>query len=259
MGFPVTLAELGYEGNPKMQKEVGYVPVEIRPGRTQQIAVVNGVIHNLTTDFKNDDPTAVIPFSIYVHESFAAGDSAPKEETKKKKMSLKERMNSVKQALDVSNLDKGAKQLRERNAIQELHTYLEQAVAQQKAMYPKWSKEPVNAERLEYVIKTREIMFEVMNKYNDDLKDTDEWRRIQENNRRAEASARANNLTISNGTGRDIYIYEEGSSNGTRVYSGSFKVFRCASSYYYNFDGNSSYKEGSPVNNTGCGTTTTVQ
>ncbi|MEL6942791.1 MAG: hypothetical protein AAFO82_08990, partial [Bacteroidota bacterium] len=145
MGFPVTLAELGYEGNPKMQKEVGYVPREIRPGSTQQITVIDGAIYNLTSDFNSDDPTAVIPFSIYVHESFGAEESEAKEEGKQKKMSLKERMKNAKEMLELSNLDKRAKKLRERNAIQQLHTYLEQAVAQQKAMYPKWSKEPANA------------------------------------------------------------------------------------------------------------------
>jgi len=165
MAFPVTLAELGYEGNDKMKKEVGYVPREIRSGSTQQFTVIDGAIYNLTSDFRNDDPTAVIPFSIYVHEDFAADESAPKEkeEGKKKKMSLKDRMKSVKNMLDVNNLDKRAKKLKDRDAIQQLHDYLEKAVAQQKAMYPSWSKEPKNAERLAHMEKTKEIMFAVMN------------------------------------------------------------------------------------------------
>ena len=77
--------------------------------------------------------------------------------------------------------------------------------------------------------------------------DTPEWRRIQENNRRADAAAAKNNVTIKNETGREIYIYESGSMNGSRINAGSSSTFRCSASYYYAFDGNS----GSRVGNAG--------
>ena len=45
---------------------------------------------------------------------------------------------------------------------------------------------------------------------------SDEFKRIMANNKRAEDADRANRVTVQNNTGKDIYVYEEGSRNGSR-------------------------------------------
>ena len=256
MAFPITYAKLFYEGNDKLKKQVGYVPREIRPGSTNRVCVVDGIVFDLSTDFKEDDPETYLPYRLYIHESYGEDfNEGDKKEgaKKKKKLSLKERME---QAMMKKMVNKNPEMKAIYNCIQKLQSvdadnlvqnYLTAAVAQQQALEPKWKQNANNAKRLELVEERRELMFAAMKKYNEDLMDTPEWRRIQENNAYWEKQAKENDVTIKNETGRDIYLYESGSMNGSRINSGSSGRFSCKTTYYYAFDGNS----GSRVGNAG--------
>lgn len=264
MAFPMTYAQLAYEGNEKLQKAVGYVPREIRKGSTNRVFVHDGVIFDLSTGFDEDSKESYQPYRLYVHESVLKEN--PKDDKPKKKLSLKERMmkkmagknSEVAKTITINNYLNG------KEAVKKAIEYLEKAVAQKKEVYPKWIINSTNKTRLDLIEERRELMFAAMKKYNEDLMDTPEWRRIVENNRRAEAAGRANNVTIQNNTGRDIYIYSEGSMNGTRVNAGSSSTFDCGTSQYYAFDGNSGTRGGNAgpqaySAGSGCGSTVTVQ
>ncbi|GAB5476063.1 MAG: hypothetical protein Mars2KO_41620 [Maribacter sp.] len=272
MAFPTTYAQLYYEGNDKLKQQVGYVPREIRPGSTHQVCIVDGIIFNFNSDFRNGDSETYVPFNLFIHETFGEdyleADKKGKE-GKKKKLSLKEKME---QAMMKKMANKNPEMKARYNSMQKLKAmdavslvqdYLKKAVAKQKAMESKWQQEPKNSERVKMVEERRELMLAAMKKYNEDLMDTPEWKRIQENNRLADAVAARDNVTLNNETGRDIYIYEAGSLNGSRISNGARSTFNCQKTYYYAFDGNSGTRGGNagPLAysaNSSCGGTVTV-
>ena len=262
MAFPITLAHVAYKGNEKLQQQVGYVPREIRPGTTNRLVALGGVIYDLSFKFDPENPKTFVPYRLYVHESFGnepAAAEATEEGKPAKKLSLKERMKNFKAELEAPTADAVGIKLDEMNAIAEVQAYLKRAYAYQQQVEGAWNAKSSNSTRLKLVEERRGLMDEAMKKYNEDLMDTPEWRRIQENNRLADAAARANNVTLKNDTGRDIYIYEDGSHNGSRINVGSTGTFSCNRTYFYTFDGNSSWREGKAVGAAGCGTTVAVK
>lgn len=261
MAFPITLANIYYEGNPKMRKEIGYVPYEIRPGRTNRRVVYDGIIYDYNSDFYHDDPESYVPFSLYVHESYGKEneDNNPKKKKKKKKSFFGQLANLGNPSTYASLEHYSQKELRKQNPVEKVIEYLKKAVPKQKQEYKKWISKPANKLRIDNLEKTRDLMYKAINNYNDALKQTPEWKRIQENNRRANAAAQRNNTTIQNNTGKDIYIYEEGSNNGSRINAGSSGTFGCNTTYYYSFSGNASWRQGNRVSGTSCGATATVR
>lgn len=269
MAFPITYAKLYYEGNDKLKKQVGYVPREIRKGSTNRICVLDGIVFDLSTSFNEDDTSTFVPYRLYVHEDFGK-DFKASDKKKKKKLSLKERMEqSMMKKLAKSNPEMQAtyniiQKLDAMDAVNLVQDYLKLAIAKQKVEESKWTQNTNNTKRLELVEERRELMLKAMKKYNEDLMDTPEWRRIQENNRRANSASAKNNVTIKNETGRDIYLYAEGSMNGSRLSAGSKGSFSCSTSYYYAFNGNSGTRGGNagPLAysaNSSCGGTVSVR
>jgi len=266
MAFPATLAALYYEGNEKLQKKVGYVPIEKNESSTNRFVVVDGIIFDLNNKFNKDNPETFKPRRLYVPESFALEASKTDEKKdgkkKKKKLSFKERMKKL--SGGGLGVDKGTEKLIDINAVQKAVDYLSAAIAQQEKVYPSWIEKSENSTRLEAVKKRLDLMYDAMNKYNEDLMDTPEYKRIQENNRRANAAAAKNNVTLKNDTGKDIYVYEAGSMNGSRINAGSSGSFSCSSNYYYAFNGNSGTRGGNagPLaysSNSSCGGTVSVK
>ncbi|GAA0872839.1 hypothetical protein GCM10009117_19860 [Gangjinia marincola] len=266
MAFPVTFGKEYFMGNEKLQKKVGYVPREFSKGRTVRASVIDGIIYDYNWKFDAKDKSTHIPYRLLVHESFLKEENGKDSNEKKKKLSLKERMMQkmagnnpeMKAALYVNN------KLRDMNAAQIGQDYIQAALAQQKEVEPKWLADKNNARRVKLLDDRRELMYKAMKKYNDDLMDTPEWRRIQENNRLANAAAAKNSVTIKNGFGKDVYVYEEGSMNGTRINAGSTGTFSCSSSYYYAFNGNAGTRGGNAgpkaySANSSCGSTVTIQ
>lgn len=256
MAFPITMAKIAYEGNTKMQKKVGYVPRKIRKGSTNRVVVLDGVIYDLSFKFDGENPETFKPYRLYVHESFVKQGSSKKEKPKKKKLSFFKKMTTLQTNVSA---DLGSKKLADMKVFELVKDYLTKAYAAQKKAYPSWKSETKNKLRLESIELKRKLMNKAMNDYNEAYKKSDEWKRIQENNRRANAAAQKNNTTIQNKTGRDIYVYEEGSHNGSRINVGSSGTFSCNETYYYSFSGNVSWREGRPINGASCGSTATVK
>ncbi len=268
MAFPVTYARLFYEGNAKLKKQVGYVPRKIRPGSTNRICVIDGIIFDLGTDFDPNQPETFKPYRLYVHENFGKDFKASDNKKKKKKLSLKERMEqSMMKKLAKSNGLQGVynsiQKLDAMDAVKLVQDYLKIAIAKQQAVEPKWKSISSNAKRLQLVEARRELMNIAIKKYNDDLMDTPEWRRIQENNRLAASAAAKNNVTLKNDTGREIYIYAAGSMNGSRLNNGASNTFSCSTTYYYAFssDAGSRHDNAGPLAysaNSGCGSIVSI-
>lgn len=255
MGFPITLAKVYYAGNEKLQKKVGYVPDDIRKGRTNRVVVLDGIIFDLSTDFDPDKPETFKPYRLYVHESYGKENKSKDGGKKKKKKSLFKKLSSIASIAGSA----AEKKLNETNRVERVVNYLKKAVAKQNEVYPKWKNQPKNKTRLKNLELKKKLMDKGINDYNEAYKKSDEWKRIQENNKRANAAARKNNTTIQNNTGKDIYVYEEGSYNGTRIGNGNSKSFGCSSTYYYSFSGNGKWSSGSKISGTSCGSTATVR
>ncbi|MEN1784924.1 MAG: hypothetical protein AAGF77_07250 [Bacteroidota bacterium] len=272
MAFPITYAKLFYEGNDQLKEQVGYVPREIRPGSTNRVCVVDGIIFDLNTKFKADDPETHIPYRLYVHETYGEDfdeEDAKEVAKKNKKRSLKERMEyAMMKKIANSNPELKVRfncmqKLQAVGAVDLVREYLAAAIKEQKAMEPKWKQDANNIKRVELLDERRALMLAATKKYNEDLMDKPEWRRIQENNAYWDKHAKANDVTIVNGTDRDIYLYESGSMNGTRINAGSSSKFSCKTTYYYAFDGNSGTRGGNAgplayTANSSCGGSVTV-
>lgn len=256
MAFPVTLAQLNYMGNDKLKKEVGYVPYEITR-TTKRFVVLDGIIFGLSLDFDPKDPETFKPYRLYVHESYGKENKSKdgEKEKKKKKKSLFKKLSSL---ANVAS-SPAVKKLNSENLVDKVVSYLTLAIKKQEEVYPKWKSVALNKMRLNNVEKKRKLMYKALNDYNEAYKKTDEWKRIQENNRRANAAAKRNNTTIKNATGRVIYIYEEGSYNSSRISNGNSQSFGCNNTYYYTFSGNSKWSAGTKISGTSCGSTATVR
>ncbi|MDO6598419.1 hypothetical protein Q4512_15985 [Oceanihabitans sp. 2_MG-2023] len=90
--------------------------------------------------------------------------------------------------------------------------------------------------------RAREAGDEEIKRYNDSIKATPEYAKLKTHQARMEQmdNNNARNLiTINNKTGRDIYIYQNGSRNGTRINANSSTKVTCNSNYTYKFDSNS--------------------
>jgi hypothetical protein len=267
MAFPITYARLFYEGNAKLKKQVGYVPRKIRPGSTNRICVVDGIIFDLGTNFNPNKPDTFKPYRLYVHEDF--GKDFKPSENKKKKLSLKERMEQsmmkkIAKSKGLQGVYNSIQKLDAMDAVNLVQDYLKTAIAKQQAVEPKWKSISSNTKRLQLVEARRELMNIAIKKYNDDLMDTPEWRRIQENNRLAASAAAKNNVTLKNDTGREIYIYAAGSMNGSRLSNGASSTFSCSTTYYYAFNSNAGSRHGNagPLAysaNSGCGSTVSIK
>ena len=263
--FPVTYGREHFEGNKRLQEKVGYVPREFSQGRTVHVAIIDGLIYDFNWKFKEGDASTYVPYRVLMHESFLKEDNSKDgKKKKKKKLSLKERMMrklatspEMKAALRVNG------KLREMDAAQIAVDYVTQALTKQKNVESKWMTDSYNSQRIQLLDDRRKIMFKAMKKYNDDLMDTPEWRRIVENNRRAEAAGKANNVTIENNTGKDVWLYAERSMNGTVIRANSSGIFDCKINYYYAFSGNAGTRGGNAgpqaySAGSGCGSTMSV-
>jgi hypothetical protein len=78
--------------------------------------------------------------------------------------------------------------------------------------------------------------------YNDSIKATPEYAKLKAHQARMKEMENGTNkqsVTIYNKTGKDIYIYQDGARNGTRINVNSSAKVDCSSNYTYKFDSNS--------------------
>lgn len=93
--------------------------------------------------------------------------------------------------------------------------------------------------------KAKKMGEEEIKRYNDSIRATPEYKRLKEHQALIESLDKENarnTVTIYNRTGRDIYIFKEGSHNSSRLTNSSSLKLSCSNNYYYNYDPNSSSK-----------------
>jgi hypothetical protein len=232
LGFPATYIATGYEGNPKMQKEIGFAPscysdsyLSGKRISDTRVVFLDGRIY-IIEDWKNKDDYNLIA----VAEQGA---------TPKGFKLMKAVMQTPKKiaALDPDKL---------------LQEYLDAAFSEQQ----KHSAKHKTGEK-----KLNDIYNEIMKAIkdsNNEYWNSEEGQAIIARNKE-DANSGGKKVTIDNDTGDDIFIYEEGSRNGSVIRVNSSNTFDCSKSYYVG--------SGSSVNgggyrvvsaNASCGATVTV-
>lgn len=111
--------------------------------------------------------------------------------------------------------------------------------------------------------RAREAGDEEIKHYNDSIKATPEYQKMKAHQKRMEQmdnNTAKKSVTIHNRTRKDIYIYKEGSRNGTRINVNSSIKVNCSFNYTYKYDSNSGGTGSACYNaNTGCGKSVTIK
>ncbi|WP_034058862.1 hypothetical protein [Lacinutrix jangbogonensis] len=111
--------------------------------------------------------------------------------------------------------------------------------------------------------RAREAGDEEIKRYNDSIRATPAHKKLVAHQARMKQMDNNNakkTVTIINKTGKDIYVYKEGSRNGTRINSNSYTKVDCSFNYTYKFDSNSGGAGSSCYTaNSGCDRSVTIK
>ena len=211
--FPISYPIRAYEGNAKMQSEIGYTPRKfsrnkLKSSGTYTYIILDGVIYSVTY---LDNPDEIKVWHIFVHEDFAKKEEKTEEDGKKKKMSLKQRMQALKNSLG----DAGAGKLHEMKAYDKVKEYYKAAYKKQQEVIPVWEKSAEGQKYKAIVEGKGAKMNAVINQQN--------------------------SMLIKNSTGKDIYIYRSDSNEGAVMGAGVTLNFPCGVELYYDFTGKRFY------------------
>ncbi|OUS02839.1 hypothetical protein A9Q86_01965 [Flavobacteriales bacterium 33_180_T64] len=176
---------------------------------------------------------------------------------KKKKMSFKERFKALKNnAKGVKDYGEAHKTLQSKNLDKLITEYLVAMKVKQNGRSAAEKKGDKN------ITAAKNRGDEEIKRYNDSIKATPKYQKMKAHQRRMKQMDNNNSkqsVTIYNKTGKDIYIYKDGSRNGTRINVNSSAKVDCSSNYTYKFDSNSGGSGSSCYNaNTGCDRSVTI-
>ncbi len=230
----------------------------------------------------SDDGTSYTSVDeVYIKEGASSGNNTgEKKKKKKKKFSFKDKLKKLKSGGLVIKANYGSehKDLQSQNIRKLITDYLVAMKAKQGARTAKEKQSDKNITKSSDAIALkaknakaaekakRDAEWADAKRYNDSVKATPEWQDLQrrkaqnEANYQASKSSKSNTVTISNRTGRDIYVYKKGSRNGTRINVNSSSKFDCTVSYTYKYDSNASGSGSQCYNaNTGCNASVTLK
>ncbi|PCE64063.1 hypothetical protein [Sediminicola luteus] len=212
--FPITYIQKVYEGNEKMQKDIGYAPRINSYDDHKRLVFLDGRIFILQDWVDKDNYTLV---AVMEHQAKKVGG------LKKMKMVMK-----------------SPKKMKTMQPHTQLQNYLDKAYKKQQEIYPKWLAEGNNGSLEENTENIRKLIIDVINKQRTDWMNSEEYKRIKERNRHAEQNRSESTVTINNSSGKDVYIYVEGSKNSSRISTNGRASFSCKSNLYYSYDANGS-------------------
>lgn len=185
-------------------------------------------------------------------------EAASTEDTgeKKKKVSMKDKLKALKGGLTTVDYGPTHKELQSKNLDTYISDYLTTMKTKQDNRTAKEKQGDVNLEN------AKGKGAEELKAYNDSIKATPEYQKMKAHQKSMEEMKNGKStesVTINNATGKDIYIYKEGSNNSTTIRANSRGSFDCNQNYLYKFDPNSA-GQGSQCYraNSGCGNSTTV-
>lgn len=156
---------------------------------------------------------------------------------KKKKLSFKEKMKALKSGLtNTPSYGPAHQALQSKN----LNTYITEYLVAMKAKQEGRTATEKQSDKNVENAKNQDAAD--IKAYNDSIKATPEYAKLKAHQARMKAMENgtiAKTVTIYNKSGRDIYIYENGSRNGTRINANSSTKVNCTSNYTYKYDSNS--------------------
>ncbi len=217
---------------------------------------------------------------VYIKEGASANNAGKqKKGVKKKKFSFKDKLKQFKSGgIGIANYGSEHKDLQSQNLRKLITDYLVAMKAKQDARTAtqKQSDKNILNAKDAIVLKAkntkdaakakRDAEWAEAKRYNDSIKATPEHQDLERRKRQNEANYQSRNggtqgkVTIYNKTGKDIYIYQDGSRNGTRINVNSSTKVDCSSNYTYKFDSNSGGSGSSCYSaNSGCGRSVTVK
>ncbi len=187
-----------------------------------------------------------------------SASTATAEDGEKKKLSFKEKMKALKEASSgTPNYGPAHKELQSKNLDKLITDYLVAMKAKQDgrtAAEKQGDKNLKNAKGKGAAD---------LKAYNDSIKATPEYAKMKAHQKRMkemENGTSKQSVTIYNKSGKDIYIYQDGARNGTRINVNSSAKVDCSSNYTYKFDSNSGGSGTSFYGaNSRCGSSITVQ
>ncbi|PHR71363.1 MAG: hypothetical protein COA67_06565 [Lutibacter sp.] len=156
---------------------------------------------------------------------------------KKKKMSFREKLKALKNASSgKSNYGEAHKQLQSKNLDKFITDYLVTMKAKQDGRIAAEKQQDKNIEN------AKALYDSDLNAYNDKIRASPEYQKMKAHQARMKEMENGESkkmVTIYNKTGKDIYIYQDGARNGTRINANSSTKVDCSSNYTYKFDSNS--------------------
>jgi hypothetical protein len=251
-GFPITYTSWGYVGHSKWQEENGYAHEKAKTGSTEDRLVVLDDLAYFLRSYKGPSDFVI---RILVPEGYTT-----EAETKEKK-SLKEKMQKVKEAakLAAAGMDYNSKKLEEEGAVQKIIDYMAAAQKKQQEVSAAWAKTAEGKAYLKRTEAMRNAWIAFVKNDNEEYWNSEEYQRIRALDKRLAQEAAAEKVTIVNETGRDIFIYESGSRNGSAIRANSSSTANCQVNLSYSFSGNSEPGSVFYSANSGCGSTVTVR
>ncbi|NQY29618.1 MAG: hypothetical protein HRT69_09110 [Flavobacteriaceae bacterium] len=195
---------------------------------------------------------------VFIKKSGSTTEEGKKEKgTKKKKMSFRDKLKALKNATNGTvNYGPAHKKLESLNLDKLITDYLVAMKAKQNGRTAKQKQSDKN------IVDARNLYNSDVNAYNDKIKASPEYKKMKAHQARMAVMDNNNakkTVTINNKTGKDIYIYKEGSRNGTRINSNSSTKVDCSFNYTYKFDSNSNGSGSRCYSaNTGCERSVTV-
>ena len=199
------------------------------------------------TSFKSID-------NVYIKKGTTTSEPKSK---KKKKVSFFKKLKALKNKTKSGNYGPLHKAFISKNINKIITDYLEEMKVKQDNRTVKEKQKDKN------IIKAKGKANDDIKKYNDSIKATPKYKKMKAHQARMRNMDKNNaktSVTIYNRTGKDIYIYKEGSRNGTRVNVNSSVKINCSSNYTYKFNSNSNGTGAKCYNsNTGCGKSVTIK
>jgi len=179
------------------------------------------------------------------------------EDGEKKKMSFKEKMLALKEASSGTlNYGPAHKELQSKNLDKLITDYLVAMKAKQDGRTAAEKQGDKNLEN------AKGKGAADLKAYNDSIKATPEYAKLKAHQARMKAMENGESnqtVTIYNKTGKDIYVYENGSRNSSTIRANSSSKLNCSSDYTYKFDPNSGGSGSTCYSaNSRCGSSITV-
>ena len=232
MAFPITYSANYYEGSPKSKEMIGDFPTKIRTGgNASRIVFLDGFIYELTEYYS---PEKYWVWSVSVPKGYASeGEEGAGEDEgkKKKKLSFKDKLKNLKD-MAVSGGDATSKKLVEEDVIGKLEAYMKAGAIKQKKVYAEWEKSVEGSNYIKTIAERRDAYSKFVKSHNAAYWDSPEGRAIAARMKDEHKNGGKDKVTIDNETGKDIFVYEEGSRNGSVIRVNSSNTFDCSKSYY---------------------------